>query len=183
MRDGVRHNAEGEPLRFEIMTTAGNRTRELVQQVLQSQWQQIGIELAIRNQPPRVLFAETLNQREYTAMALFAWISSPENVPRTTLHSEEIPTEDNGWVGQNFTGFANARMDELIDRIEVELDRDKRRELWGELQTLYAEELPALPLFWRANSFILPNWLEGLRPTGHMGTSTLWVEDWHRKDP
>lgn len=183
VRDGVRHDAEGTPLRFEIMTTAGNRTRELIQQVLQSQWQAIGVELVIRNQPPRVLFAETLNQREFDAMALFAWISSPESVPRTTLHSEEIPTAANGWVGQNFTGFANERMDSLIDRIEVELDREKRRELWGELQTLYAEELPALPLFWRANSFILPNWLEGLRPTGHMGTSTLWVEDWHRATP
>ena len=60
-------------------------------------------------------------------MAMFAWISAPENVPRTTLHSEEIPTEANGWAGQNYTGYRNPEMDELIDAIEVELDRDKRR--------------------------------------------------------
>ena len=29
-RGGIRHNAQGEPLRLELMTTAGNRTRELV---------------------------------------------------------------------------------------------------------------------------------------------------------
>ncbi|MDA0997912.1 MAG: peptide ABC transporter substrate-binding protein, partial [Proteobacteria bacterium] len=32
---GIRVDAKGQPLRFEIMTTAGNRSRELVQQVLQ----------------------------------------------------------------------------------------------------------------------------------------------------
>jgi peptide/nickel transport system substrate-binding protein len=32
--DGIRQNDKGEPLRLEIMTTAGNKTRELVEQVL-----------------------------------------------------------------------------------------------------------------------------------------------------
>ena len=31
---GLRRNAAGEPLRLELMTTAGNRTRELIQQVV-----------------------------------------------------------------------------------------------------------------------------------------------------
>jgi peptide/nickel transport system substrate-binding protein len=35
-----------------------------------------------------------------------------------------------------------------------------------------------LPLYWRANTYVLPKWLEGLRPTGHLGPSTLWVEEW-----
>jgi peptide/nickel transport system substrate-binding protein len=46
------------------------------------------------------------------------------------------------------------------------------------LQTLYAEDLPVIPLYWRANAYVLPKWLEGVRPTGHQGTTTLWVEDW-----
>ena len=54
--EGIRRNAAGEPLRLEIMTTSGNRARELVQQVLQSQWREIGVDLRIRNQPARVLF-------------------------------------------------------------------------------------------------------------------------------
>ena len=108
---GLRRNAAGEPLRLELMTTAGNRTRELIQQVAQSQWRQLGIETVIRNEPPRVFFGETTTKRRFTGLALFAWISSPENVPRTTLHSEEIPSEANGWSGQNFTGYRNPRMD------------------------------------------------------------------------
>jgi peptide/nickel transport system substrate-binding protein len=175
---GLRRNVAGEPLRLELMTTAGSRTRELVQQVVQSQWRRLGIDVATRNEPPRVFFGETTSKRKFTGLALFAWISSPENPPRTMLHSKEIPSEANGWSGQNYAGFRNARMDELLDAIEVELDREKRAPLWHELQAIYAEELPALPLYFRADPHIWPKWLEGVEPTGHMAPVTLWVERW-----
>lgn len=175
---GLRRNAAGEPLRLELMSTAGNRTRELVQQVLQAQWRQLGIDVQIRNEPPRVFFGETVSKRRFSGLALFAWISSPENPPRSTLHSDHVPAEANGWAGQNYGGYRNPRMDELIEAIEVELDRDRRQELWHELQALYAEELPALPLFFRADAHVWPRWLEGLRPTGHLAPVTLWVEEW-----
>jgi peptide/nickel transport system substrate-binding protein len=160
------------------MTTAGNRTRELVQQVLQSQWRQLGIEARIRNEPARVFFGETVTRRRFNGLALFAWVSSPESVPRSTLHSQEIPSAENGWSGQNTSGYRSPEMDRLVDAIEVELDRDRRKTLWSQLQHLYARDLPVLPLFFRADAYILPHWLEGLRPTGHQFLSTLWVEEW-----
>jgi peptide/nickel transport system substrate-binding protein len=168
IRGGVRHNAAGEPL---------------TQQVLQSQWQRLGIDVRIRNEPARVFFGETTSKRNFDAMAMFAWISAPENVPRSTLHSEEIPTEANGWSGQNYTGYRNAEMDRLIDAIEVELDREKRETMWHRLQEIYAEELPVLPLYFRANPHIWPPWLEGVTPTGHLNPSTLWVETWRAAEP
>jgi peptide/nickel transport system substrate-binding protein len=178
LRGGVRHNAKGDPLTLELMTTAGNRTRELVEQVLQSQWKRLGVDVRIRNEPARVFFGETVRKRKYSAMALFAWISSPESVPRTTLYSDQIPTAANGWAGQNDTGFKNAEVDQLIDGIERELDRDKRKAMWARLQQIYAEELPALPLYFRAEPHIWPLWLHGVVPTGHQDYSTLWVEHW-----
>ncbi|MEX0814327.1 MAG: peptide ABC transporter substrate-binding protein [Dongiaceae bacterium] len=179
--DGLRRNAAGERLSLELMTTAGDRTRELVEQVLQSQWRKVGVDIRIRNEPARVFFGQTVSQRKFTGMALFAWLSAPENVPRTTLHSAMIPTPENGFAGQNYAGFRNAEMDELLDKIEVELDRAEREKLWHRLQRLYAEELPALPLYFRAQAFILPKWLDGVTPTGHQGPSTLWVERWRVK--
>ncbi len=183
LKGGVRHNAAGQPLQLELMTTAGDRTRELVEQVLQSQWQRLGIDVRIRNEPARVLFGETLTKRKFTGMAMFAWISSPENVPRTVLHCDEIPTEANGWSGQNYTGFCDPEMDRLIDQIEVELDRDKRKAMWHRLQEIYAEQLPALPLYFRSEPHIWPLWLEGVTPTGHQNPSTLWVEHWRAAEP
>ncbi|HSA79399.1 MAG TPA: peptide ABC transporter substrate-binding protein, partial [Geminicoccaceae bacterium] len=181
LRGGVRHNTKGEPLTLELMSTAGNRTRELVEQVLQSQWRRLGVDVRIRNEPARVFFGETTSKRRFSAMAMFAWISSPENVPRTTLHSEEIPTEANGWAGQNYTGYRNPEMDELIDAIEIELDPAKREAMWHRLQEIYAADLPVLPLYFRANPHIWPLWLEGVTPTGHQNASTLWVERWRAR--
>jgi peptide/nickel transport system substrate-binding protein len=178
LRDGTRHNAAGAPLALELMSTAGNRTRELVEQVVQSQWRRLGIDVRIRNEPARVFFGETTSKRRFSAMAMFAWLSAPESVPRSTLHSEEIPTEANGWAGQNYPGYRNPEMDRLIDAIEVELDPDKREAMWHRLQRIYAEDLPALPLYFRANPHIWPLWLEGVTPTGHQYSSTLWVERW-----
>ncbi|MBV8538245.1 MAG: peptide ABC transporter substrate-binding protein, partial [Alphaproteobacteria bacterium] len=94
------------------------------------------------------------------------------------LHSSAIPTAANNYTGQNDTGFKNAEADSLIDRLEGELDRDKRRALWYRLQEVYMDELPVLPLYFRADVFVLPKWLHGVEPTGHQYGSTFWIEDW-----
>ena len=179
MGDGnLRRNADGEPLRFNFMTTAGNRLRELTQQALQSGWRKLGIDAQIKNQPARVFFGETISKRQVGGLAMYAWLSAPENPPRTTLHSEMIPTEANGWAGQNYPGYVNPEVDALLDAIETELDVGKRRALWVKLQKIYATDLPALPLFFRAQPFVFPKWLTGVRPTGHQYSTTLWVEEW-----
>jgi peptide/nickel transport system substrate-binding protein len=171
-------NERGERLSLELMTTAGNRTRELVQQVLQSQWREAGIDIRIRNEPARVFFGETVTKRKFTGMALFAWLSAPESVPRLMLHSEHITSARNNWSGQNYTSYANPEVDKLLDAIETELDREKRRVLWARLQKIYAEDLPVIPLFFRADPFIVPKWLTGIIPTGHQDPTTYWVENW-----
>jgi peptide/nickel transport system substrate-binding protein len=175
--NGVRQNAAGERLSFEFGTTAGNRIRETVQQVLQSQWRRAGIEVRIRNEPARVFFADTTRQRRFQ-LAMYAWFSAPESVPRTTLHSEMIPSEANAWQGQNYPGVRSSEIDRLIDTIERELDPAKRRPIWERMQTLYAQEAWVLPLYFRADPFVIPKWLGGIEPTGHQYYSSLRVEYW-----
>lgn len=178
-RGGILHNAKGERLQIEFMTTAGNKSRELVQQVMQSMWRQVGIDVRIRNQPPRVYFGQTVRKRKFKGLAKFAWLSAPRNIPLTTLHSTRIPGDDNGWSGQNYTGYSSKRMDKIIDDMQVVCEPDKNRALWHEMQQLYSTDLPALPLYFRANAFIFPKWLKGVTPTGHQYTSTHWVENWY----
>ena len=110
VKNGVRQNAKGERFSIEITTTAGNRVRELVAQVIQSQLKQVGIEVRIKAEPPRV-FSEALNRRQFSGLAMYAWVEQPEGVPRSTLHSKEIPSAENGWSGQNYPGYRNPAMD------------------------------------------------------------------------
>jgi peptide/nickel transport system substrate-binding protein len=177
IKNGVRHNAKGDRFSIELTTTAGNRVRELVAQVIQSQLRQVGIELRIKAEPPRI-FSEALNRRQFTGLAMYAWVQQPGGVPRTTLHSKEIPTAENAWSGQNYPAYANPEMDKALDAAERELDVDKRRQLFGDIQRLYVDDLPALPLFFRVDPFVIPKPLKGVVPTGTLNSSTLWIEQW-----
>lgn len=176
--DGIRMK-DGERLVLDFQTTAQNKTRELVQQFLQDQWRAVGVETRIdRNEIPRVFFNQTVSQRQFTGMVMYAWLSAPESVPRTTLHSEEIPTEANAWTGQNYPGYVNPEMDAVLDDLETQCEESDQRRLWSRLQALYATDLPVLPLYFRANAYVLPKALTGIRPTGHQFPTSLWAEDW-----
>ena len=177
IKNGVRQNAKGERFSIEITTTAGNRVREQVAQVIQSQLRQVGIDLRIKAEPPRI-FSEGLNRRNFSGLAMYAWVSRPQGVPRSTLHSQEIPSAANGWSGQNYPGYANPEMDKALDTAERELDEGKRRALFADIQRLHADDLPVLPLFFRVDAFVLPKQLKGVVPTGHLNSSTLWIEQW-----
>ena len=146
--------------------------------MLQNQWRRVGVEIRIRNEPPRVFFGETMRRRAFPAMAMYAWISSPEGGPRNQLHSASIPTSANNFAGQNYPGLADAELDGLVDALEVELEFERRKALWARIQAIYARELPALPLFFRADAFIVPRWLAGIEPTGHQHPSSLRIEHW-----
>ncbi len=176
--DGWRHDAAGKRLTLELATTAGDRSRELVAEVLQAYWKAVGVDLRLKYQPPRVFFGDTVTRRKFPGLAMFAWYSSPGSVPRQTLYSTQIPSAANAWAGENYSGYADKRMDALMDAMEVALDPESRQALWARLQRLYAEDLPELPLYFRAEAHIWPKGLTGVTPTGHQDPSTLWVEDW-----
>ena len=146
---------------------------------MQSEWRGIGVETVIRNEPPRTLFGETLKHRSFKGLAMFAWSSSIESSPRQVLSSGQIPTVTNNWGGGDYTDFRNATMDADIDAMEKELDPAKRRPLWAEMQRIYAEQLPVLPLFFGSEAHVWPLWLKGVVPTGHNQVSSLRAETWY----
>lgn len=168
----------GKKLSLSIMTTSQNKTRELVQVFLQQQLKNAGIELTIQNEPARVFFGETVRKAKYPALAMYAWVSSPDNPPRSTLHSKEIPTEKNGWSGQNSGGWANAKADELLEAVYKEFDPAKRKVMMTEIQKLYTEEVPVMPLYMRADIAVTPTNLKGFKMTGHQFYSSLNVDQW-----
>ena len=69
-------------------------------------------------------------------------------------------------------------MDTALDGAERELNFDKRRALFADIQRIHAEDLPVLPLFFRVDPFVIPKQLKGVTPTGHLNSSTLWIEQW-----
>lgn len=176
-KDGLRHK-DGKKLSLTFMTTAGNKTRELVQSYLQEQWKQVGVEVVIKNEPAKVFFGETMRKRNYGGMAMYAWVSSPENNPRSTLHSKSIPDAANGYSGQNNPGWLNAEVDKAIDAIDLEFDSKRRMQLAWELQKHYTNDVPVLPLYYRADISVVPTNLKNYRMPGHQFHETNEIEKW-----
>lgn len=174
--DGVRMK-DGKRLSFNFMTTAGNKTRELVQVYIQDQWKQLGVDVVIKNEPARVFFGETTKKRKFD-LAMYAWVASPENVPRSTFHSTAIPSEKNGYSGQNQPGWSNPKVDKVLEDLEVEMDASKRLKLAHELQKLYVEEAPVIPLFYRSDISVTPTQLKNFVMPGHQFYETNAVEKW-----
>jgi peptide/nickel transport system substrate-binding protein len=64
----------------------------------------------------------------------------PASIFESFMHSE-------GGQNQSYSlGYANDRVDELIDTLPEVLDMDERRAVYTELQEISAEELPVVPL-------------------------------------
>lgn len=175
--DGIREK-DGKKLSFTLMTTAGNKTRELVQVYLQNNWKNVGIDVQAKNEPARVFFGETTKKRKFDSMALFAWISSPESNPKGTFHTSKIPTAKNGYSGQNQMGWSNAKVDKLTEALETELKHEKRVEIMHEVLKHYTEEVPVLPLYYRSDVAVIPSQMKGYRLTGHQFPETNEVEKW-----
>ena len=65
-----------------------------------------------------------------------------------------------------------------LEALRVQCGDEEQTTLWNRLQTIYAEDLPVLPLYFRSNAYIMPKWLRGVTPTGNLNPSSLWVENW-----
>ncbi|HEY3248579.1 MAG TPA: peptide ABC transporter substrate-binding protein [bacterium] len=177
--DGVLRNAAGQRLTLEIGTTAGNRVREQVEQIIQQNLRQIGIEVTITNYPARVFFGEITNQRKFKALAMYAWVLSPTSDCDQLYTSDGIPNPSNSWAGQNYPGYKNADMDRACKAASREVDEAARNKLLNESAIIFARDLPALPLYVRASVAAAKNGLRNFTAVQLSGTYETWnINKW-----
>lgn len=133
---------------------------------MQNAWKAVGVEATLRTEPSRTLFGQTTKHRAFPGLVMYSWSSLVGESPRTTLGSDMVPSEANNWGGSNATGFSDPAFDEAIGVAETELDPAKRHVAWMTMQHIYAERLPALPLFIASIAQAVPTWLRGFGPNG-----------------
>lgn len=176
--DGYRVKG-GKKLSLLLMGAAGAKLNDLIQAFFQEEMKALGIEIRLKNEPPRVFFGDTVNKRTFD-LAMYSWVSIPENSPRSTLHSLSIPTDKNSYAGQNYPGYKSKEVDGLIDQLEQELDAAKRAQIAKSVAKKYQEDLPVMPVYYRPNNAVIPKDMKGFRLSGHVFYETLHVEDWTR---
>jgi peptide/nickel transport system substrate-binding protein len=179
--DGILISPAGERFSVDIITTSGNRTRELIEQVLQTQFRAIGVDLVIKNEPARVMFGETLRKRNFKGLVELQSDQPLDWVPLTTMSSAWIPSEKNNYTGSNYMGLRSPAMDAALLAAQTELDAGKRRALWKTILDIASDEMPEINLYFPATATMTPKWMTGLVSTTRWGNATNWIEEWKAK--
>lgn len=129
-----------------ISTTAGNAAREQVEQLLQSQLKDAGFELKINNSDADTLFGKWLPAGNFQ-VGMYAQVGTPDPGLCVIFCSQNIPTEANGNVGQNFTRTDVSALDGPLTQQDTELDVATRADLVKQASKIMAENNVSLPLY------------------------------------
>jgi len=164
--DGILQKG-GQRLSLTLMTTAGNRTREQVQQIIQQQLRQIGVEIRIQNQPARVYFGQTLPSRQFE-MAMYAWVFGPTSDCEGLYTGDTLPPN-----GQNYPGWKNDEVTRICHAVPQELDQGRRAQMLRRFAEIFVEEVPVIPLYYRADYTGHKATLQNWKPTG-ADTPVTW---------
>lgn len=141
-RDGIREK-DGRPLRIEVEVSSADQMRKDMLIFMQQQLRQVGIDMVPR-ELERTSWVERLRAREFTA-SFWGWGWGPGVMgPNAEMlfSSRSIPPN-----GPNFAGYANPRVDALIDQILVQNDTAQARVLWRQLEQIVIDDAVYAPIF------------------------------------
>ena len=137
-------------VRFHLaMKTSTDENTRLMVAVMQQQLRDVGIALDIRSFEFATFFADVT----HGAFQLYGlrWIGGNEDpdIFEYAYHSAKFPPN-----GANRGYYSNPKADALIDQARREVDPAVRKRLYAELQTILAEELPSIDLWYLDNVLV-----------------------------
>lgn len=143
--DGI-YAKDGQRLSIGWQTVAGNARREAIQALEVPALRALGIEVVPQNQDADTLFQVSLPQMQ-TEIGLYAQVASPDPSVTTIFHCDNIPSEANGFAGQNNTGWCNEEASALMLESDRTPDPDERLELIHQIGDLVREDVVWLPFY------------------------------------
>jgi peptide/nickel transport system substrate-binding protein len=168
--DGMRSRG-GEPLAFGLLVPTTSATRARLAVLVQEQLKLVGARVTIDAVEPNV-FMQRLMSKKYDAV-LHAWHADPS--PSTVRQSWGAPGANGAGAG-NFTGYASAAFDALIDSAASAFDPAAQRALYGRAYAVLTDDAPAVWLYELRN---FAGVHRRLRPTG-VRADAWWagLADW-----
>ncbi len=152
-------------VRFHItMKTSTDANTRLMVAVMQQQLREVGIALEIRS----FEFATFFSDVQHGAFQMYGlrWIGGNEDpdIFEYAFHSSKFPPN-----GANRNYYSNANVDALIDKARQEIDPQARKALYGEVQSILAQDLPYINLWYLNNVLVHTNRVRNLElnPAGN----------------
>jgi peptide/nickel transport system substrate-binding protein len=177
---GFKLNAQGvrfrgaDMLQFSLVTN-NDPERLAVAQAVAQRWTALGARVNVIPSGTTALVRDLLQPRAYEA-ALYGDIAGPDPDPFPRWHSTQT-----GPRGANLTNLAEPRFDRVLDEARGPVAPARRKELYAQFQELFAQEVPALPLYVPAAVYVQTSALAGVNVGLLMDSgSRFWqVQEWN----
>ncbi len=150
---GVLNVPPGTPLVLNYYTSSATQRRQ-VSEILAQSLAQCGIGVNLTYLSYLDLYAEggangPLFGRSFD-LAQYAIGTTTFEPPCAWYTTEQIPTANNNWVGTNVTGYNSPEFDAACTRAQQQVPAGEAyREAYYQTQTIFASDLPAIPLYLR----------------------------------
>jgi peptide/nickel transport system substrate-binding protein len=128
------------------VVNAGNSRRESTQALMIPELAKMGFNVIADNCDAACFFQQRLPALDYD-LAMYINTASPDPTVTSIMACDSIPTEENGNVGQNSSGWCNEEASDLMAQADSELDIDKRTELVHQIAALVGEDAVMVSLF------------------------------------
>ena len=184
--DGVRVKG-GLRLSLRVVSTTGNKLREQIEQVLVDAWRAVGVELRIANVPSAVLTGSwqsngVRKRGDFDLLLAQAGLGVTSPDPQSYLaqrhRCDAIPRAENSGAGANYERFCDARVDRLLDEAGRTLDRERRRDLYGQVLGILNDRAVAIWLYDRGRFDAFRTRIVGYAANG-WDVATWNASDWY----
>ncbi|MGH2531672.1 MAG: ABC transporter substrate-binding protein [Thermomicrobiales bacterium] len=165
--EGTRQK-DGESLRIELMSIAGDTERQQVVQLAQAMWAEIGVEVEIAP-VDLATFVAASNEGTYQ-IAYGFW---GYGVDPSTYNGRWLSTSES-----NFLKYTNQEVDQILTRALQTGDREERGALYAQFQEIVIEEATNIYLYNRVLFDAVHNRVRGFAPNPGSGTNTWNVSEW-----
>ena len=143
--------------------TSSDSFRVALARTLAAQLSEVGIAVEVRSFEFATFFADVKKGQFQLASMQTAELTEPDYY-YAYFHSSRIPSAANP-DGGNRWRYSNARVDTLTSAGRAELDRDRRKVIYSEVQKLVAADVPIVPLWFEDNVVVAGRAVRGYRLT------------------
>jgi peptide/nickel transport system substrate-binding protein len=165
--DGTRQK-DGEPLRIELMSIAGDTERQQVVQLAQAMWTEIGVEVEIVPVDLATFVANSNDGTYQIGYGFWGYGVDPSSYNGRWLSTSE----------SNFLKYNNPEVDQILTEALQTLDREARAPLYAQFQEIVIEDATNIYLYNRVLFDAVKNRVRGFVPNPGSGTNTWNVYEW-----
>lgn len=138
--DGILEK-DGKPLKFTVLTNQGNDARIKTAEIIQRRLRDVGIDMKILVLEWATFIKEFVSKRRFEALIL-GWTIPQDPDLFDIWHSSKMDER-----GLNHYSYSNPQVDRLLELGRKTIDEKKRRDIYGKVQEILADDVPCVFLY------------------------------------